>query len=297
MKLDNLNRIEIASYTDEYNIGDVIAPHLFEHIFQINSKQVNCLTKINNVNILGIGSILAFCQPSSIVFGSGFLNSQEKLLFKPLHISGVRGGLSKDIIFNQTGLKPEIISDPGLLLKLLSQGGNFYSKSRSCYIPHYIDEAKESLLIAQNLSSDLLLPTLPVNLFIKKLSHYNKVYSRSLHGIIFADALSLPRVWIEPSHKILDSHFKFLDYFSSIQCDSPFLPITEIYKKVDIKDYEFKIDNTVLNNLIDIQIVKFTKIIRYYRLFKLLKPFTNHKKSLVSNFIHPGWEGCMDEYK
>ena len=292
-----MKRIDIASYTDEYNIGDVIAPHIFEHILQIDSKQVNCLTKINNVNILGIGSILAFCQPSSIVFGSGFLNSQEKLLFKPLHISGVRGGLSRDIIFNQTGLKPEIISDPGLLLKSLTQGRNFYSKSRSCYIPHYIDVEKESLLIAQNLSSDLLLPTLPVNLFIKKLSQYNKVYSRSLHGIIFADALSLPRVWIEPSHKILDPYFKFLDYFSSIHCDVPFLPVTEIYKKVDIKDHEFMIDTTVLNTLIDIQIVKLTKIIRYFRLFQLLNLLSNHEKSLVSTFIHPGWEGRMDEYK
>ena len=40
------------------------------------------------------------------------------------------------------------------------------------------------------------------------------IISSSLHGLICADAYSIPNVWLD-EHKLPEGHFKFMDYFSS----------------------------------------------------------------------------------
>ncbi len=240
---------------------------------------------------------MAFAQTNSIVFGSGFLSPEEKLLFKPLHISGVRGKLSEAIISNQLGVKPDVISDPGLLISQILPSKKHESEIKSCYIPHYTDSAENYKHIAQVLNSHVLLPTLPIEHFMKQFTQFNKVFSRSLHGLIFADAMRLPRVWVEPSQKMRGNDFKFLDYFSSINCEIPFLPITNIDSRSSISKSEFVIDSTVLDDIVNTQDIKLRSILKFFNLFKVKSFFNSTKIKTISDYYHPGWEGAMDFYK
>jgi hypothetical protein len=53
---------------------------------------------------------------------------------------------------------------------------------------------------------------------VKAISECKLILSQSLHGLIVADALGIPNVWIEPSSKMIGGEFKFHDYFSTIEC-------------------------------------------------------------------------------
>lgn len=51
------------------------------------------------------------------------------------------------------------------------------------------------------------------------------VFSQSLHGLIVADALGIPNVWVAPSDVMAGGRFKFDDYFSTL--DRPKEPVPE----------------------------------------------------------------------
>lgn len=58
--------------------------------------------------------------------------------------------------------------------------------------------------------------TANIDKFVSELQSCNTVISQSLHGLIIADSLGIPNVWLElgPIHS--GGSFKFLDYFSSV---------------------------------------------------------------------------------
>jgi hypothetical protein len=53
--------------------------------------------------------------------------------------------------------------------------------------------------------------------FLENLAGCESVASSSLHGLIFAEALQVPNVWIELSDKVLGGGFKFRDWFSVVE--------------------------------------------------------------------------------
>lgn len=54
---------------------------------------------------------------------------------------------------------------------------------------------------------------------INEIAICSRIYSQSLHGLIVADALGIPNVWIAPGPLMAGDTFKFFDYFSTLDAD------------------------------------------------------------------------------
>jgi pyruvyltransferase len=51
---------------------------------------------------------------------------------------------------------------------------------------------------------------------IEAIASCERIMSQSLHGLIVADALDIPNLWLAPSVSMAGGEFKFLDYFSTL---------------------------------------------------------------------------------
>lgn len=168
-----------------------------------------------------VGSGLQSADQHTIVWGSGFLDSESKLPSVKARICAVRGPLSRAKLISSGVPCPPIYGDPALLLPL------FYNK------PQRIKFDLGIIRHWRELDSDELDP-FPF-LDIKDVSYINikgelstvvdqirsckYIASSSLHGIIIAHAYGIPATWIKLSDRPLGDDFKFFDYFSSIGCD------------------------------------------------------------------------------
>ena len=172
---------------------------------------------------MGPGSILAYAQRNSLIFGSGFIDAEQNIEVVPRKIFGVRGRLSADQIKQKINFLPRVLSDPGLLVSKKLYKAKTRMRTKELYIPHVSDSWSESLEIAKLLNAEILYPTGPTINFLKKISEAQMIYSRSLHGLIFADSYQIPRVWISPSKRMKGGLFKFLDYHSSLDIEIDFI--------------------------------------------------------------------------
>jgi len=195
-------------------------------------------------NYMCIGTMLDANNCSNeqtIVWGSG-VSGLERSFTHPAKVLAVRGPKTKEFC-NRYGVScPEIYGDPALLLPLVykpkgtppstlprREGTLFETRNskletkryRIGIIPHVVDLHHPVIGEIREKYADEIL--------IIDLAHYKKwtdiidhicscekILSSSLHGIIVSDAYQIPNCWITLSKKAIIGHFKFLDYFSSV---------------------------------------------------------------------------------
>ena len=205
------------------NWGDKLNPILIQ---KLSGKKPVLLTKYivtnkNKTTYSVIGSILNtevtyFRDINLVVWGTGFISYQDRLLVRPQRICAVRGPLTREILVKQGFECPEIYGDPALLYPRF-----FMPKVNKKYklgiIPHFLDKKNKILDNFQN-NSDVLLIDIQggINEVVEKIMSCQKIASSSLHGIIAADAYGIPSTWIELSDKVTGNGFKFFDYFQSV---------------------------------------------------------------------------------
>ncbi|MFA5502592.1 MAG: polysaccharide pyruvyl transferase family protein [Sulfurovaceae bacterium] len=208
------------SYKDK-NFGDVLNPIL---ISKLSGQKVFPIRSINysKKHYLVIGSILQYATRHSIVWGSGFIAADSHCIEKPSEVCAVRGPLSRKKLMDDGIECPEIYGDPALLLPAIYQPA-IKKKYTLGIIPHYVDKHHE--WIKKNISSisdDILLIDVingnPLEVVDAILS-CEQIASSSLHGLIISDAYKIPSLWIEFSGNLLGGHFKFFDYFASVEKD------------------------------------------------------------------------------
>jgi len=155
-----------------------------------------------------------------IVMGSGFRPRTKRMSDPNIRIAAVRGFLSAA----RCGMPPELAAcDPGFLVATVwpqyrSQG------DRIGFVPHVYSERYSSIsAAASDMGFDVISPTFPVEVFLEKLSHCSRVFTESLHGAIFADALRIPwarfrasSIYYERSDVV---DFKWNDAFSVLGLD------------------------------------------------------------------------------
>ena len=205
------------------NFGDWLGPYIFEY-FNIKYKY----SQLIYADIIIVGSILhwsinsykfLFRRKKLVVLGSGCMfpfkfSLLNRINLRTLDIKLLRGPLSLNI-FNGRISNNIPYGDPGLLVGLFFQQT---TKKKYSYglIPHYsqYDEFSKVLL---PLDWVLIDPrTTDCLKVLEDISECDVIISQSLHGLIVADSLCIPNIWLCHDKLHDGGNFKFYDYFLSV---------------------------------------------------------------------------------
>ena len=234
------------------NFGDEASPDIVAKLSDLKVRPVLPGDK----KLLAIGSILHRMSPGDVVWGSGIKapDALDHLPVSDVELTAVRGPLTLEALkrngWDVSGITE--LFDPGILLAgLYEKEIAAYDASRNDVygpvriIPHFRDE----LVLRRNhpdwASSFVTVDCHPLDM-LKRLKGAQKVISSSLHGVIFAESLGIPAVWLASVGG--EGSYKFLDYYASsgrtsvracenlaeaLNADAPELPKIEFQKWLD----------------------------------------------------------------
>ncbi|WP_010140276.1 polysaccharide pyruvyl transferase family protein [Oceanicola sp. S124] len=196
------------------NFGDDINPDLFE---ALSGQRIRLCRDRQRAHFLGMGSILGKATPQSVVLGSGLLEPVQTAP-APGRVVALRGALSARAL----GLEGTVpLGDPLVLVDRLMrpEGGEDVG-----LIPH----VRSLPALRRNLPPGLRLIDVsrPPWQVLRDIGRCRVVLSQSLHGLIAADAFSIPSLWLAPSEQMQGGRFKFDDYFSTLDATRTAYPIT-----------------------------------------------------------------------
>jgi pyruvyltransferase len=112
-----------------------------------------------------------------------------------------------------------VLGDPGLLIsKILNK------KQEKQYalgiVPHFLDKNDARICnFCKKYSKEILFIDIqhdPLTV-LKEIDKCNYVLSSSLHGLVFADSLHIPNIWMILSDQVAGKGFKFYDYNSALK--------------------------------------------------------------------------------
>lgn len=225
--------VRLRWHIGQPNFGDDLNPYFFERLLE---KPIRFSSKSKS-HLLGIGSIFNTSCRDSIVVGSGLLAADMAPRTIARRIISLRGHLTAEVF----GCDPGHYGDPAVLTaRLFPQSTS--PTYRLGVIPHH-SQAKQWLATIKTDSLNGLhrsryrrnarrnakksaekLPKQDV-LYIDPRWHPLRVIeaitlcqgilSQSLHGLIIADAYSIPNAWITPATTMTGKEFKFADYYST----------------------------------------------------------------------------------
>lgn len=224
------------------NFGDCLNSDLFRELFDRDVIR----TRYYKADFFGIGSLLGTTlynpaphhawknlekrcysillrhRPITIL-GSGFVSNvrdagRKLKPFRPLNIIALRGRKSRDIMefILREKLDGVALGDPGILASELIRDARIGKECELGVIPHTVDRNSDRLdEFASRSDVRILDIQLPPREFIKTVAACRTVASSALHGLIAADSLHIPSLWIKFSDRIIGQDFKFHDYYSA----------------------------------------------------------------------------------
>ena len=207
-----------------HNFGDDLNIHLVEHLSgkRVVPIQYSGKKSITRDNYICIGSYLHNSNSNSIIWGTGAIENSLPKGFDFKQICAVRGPLTRNLLISNGFDCPQIFGDPALLLPTI-----YTPKVEKRYkfgiIPHIVDKSSPQLEEAskgKNITIIDIQHDSHWHSFIDKICECEIILSSSLHGLIIADAYNIPNVWCEFSGELIGKHFKFNDYFLSVQRDT-----------------------------------------------------------------------------
>lgn len=230
------------------NWGDDINYYFLKEIIQRPISMYNRISIANRMklkNYLVIGSTISMlCKKNTEIWGAGIIEDIQKLKIKPSKVHAVRGPLTRKILLNNGINCPEIYGDPALLIPLYYTP-RLKKKHKYGFIPHYsnLDKISNFTLDQINFSNrnDILVIDLTKyekwTDIIDQICSCENILSASLHGLIMAEAYKIPNLWIEFGKSLIGGHFKFHDFFLSINRDriAPYIIKDHVLSSEEIK--------------------------------------------------------------
>lgn len=206
------NGVNAYWYRETVNFGDLLTPIVLRH---------HGLTPVHayprKARLASTGSILEHLPEAfeGFILGSGFINGQSRRSFPLARILAVRGIHTRDRI---EGLGTSItLGDPGLYAGRL-MGRRHDPTCALGIIPHHSNlRAPAFHAIAARAPDEvrIISPVAQPDDVFAQIQDCEIIASASLHGLILADALGIPSVWIAEIG-LLGGIFKFHDYASAV---------------------------------------------------------------------------------
>jgi pyruvyltransferase len=199
-------------WKEKKNFGDLLTPEL---VFKYGG--IANWVPASDTKLVGVGSLMHLIpqQFSGIFLGTGLIRDQ-KLEFPHASFAAVRGELTK----TNLGINKDTpTGDLGLLADRLISAAELSPQYEIALVPHFVDFNHPWVDFIRKhcqTSVNIIDVRNSAEFVSKEISKCRRVYSSSLHGLIVADSLGLPNVWIELSNKVIGDGFKFHDYNSSI---------------------------------------------------------------------------------
>lgn len=202
------------------NFGDDLNPDIFG---LISGRTVRLQMARNRPHFLGMGSILEKATKESTVIGSGLLRRPEEPFLFSVRCVAVRGQLSREHIRAEGTV---LLGDPMVLLDRV-----FKPVGRKTYVMGVVPHVSEVSSLRKLCPGGVKVidPADTPWKVIEAIASCERIMSQSLHGLIVADALDIPNLWLAPSVSMVGGSFKFLDYFSTLDsAKRPYVPTKEL---------------------------------------------------------------------
>ena len=209
------------------NWGDALNPYLLKRllptleIFGTDESQT-----LSEDHLLAIGSVVHWSTPHSVIWGTGAIHSSLLLTHIPKLVLAVRGPLTQKMLLEQGINCPSIFGDPaGILPEFYSPASRRGHKYPLGVIPHYVDKNCIQVAKLREQGAKIIDVFSDIEYFVDELASCECIVSSSLHGLICADAYSVPSAWITLSDGVIGDGFKFQDYYLSKGCNVSPIPI------------------------------------------------------------------------
>lgn len=192
------------------NVGDCITPWL---IRKMSGKWPVLVPDGEGEHVIACGSMLNWAKPGNTVWGAGLANPSQHVNAAATFVA-VRGPMSRAVAVHHNCRVPDVYGDPALLLP------KYYKPSMKKthalgIIPHYLHQGEAVDRYGDRDDVKIIDVFLPVEQFVDAIVSCERIASSSLHGLVIADAYSVPSQWCVFSGEWL-TPFKFYDYFASV---------------------------------------------------------------------------------
>ncbi len=202
-----------VGYYDIPNFGDQLTPDILKYF---GLRGFHC-PNFRFSSAIGVGSILHKLPENyeGYILGSGSI-SGEPQYFPNAKVLLVRGNQTRKALKLP---KDTHVGDPGLIADEVYADIIDDQKVWDIgIVPHYRDIGERSLNNLCDTENELLVKVIDVRRppyeVIKDISCCKTILSSSLHGLIVADSIGVPNLWVKFSDKLIGGDFKFNDYYS-----------------------------------------------------------------------------------
>lgn len=193
------------------NFGDIASVRAVERL----SGRPTRVPLVGEPRLLAVGSVLQRAQDGDVVWGSGVKGGSQPLAPGiDLDVRAVRGPLSVEYL-EQSGVSTDridLLFDPGVLFPHLyaDELASVEARGGDRIIPHYHDDLIMRRRHYKHIDSFVSVDTTPLGM-MRAIKGADRVFSSSLHGVIFAEAMGIPAYWLAPVGG--EDELKYHDYY------------------------------------------------------------------------------------
>ena len=230
------------------NMGDIFGSHLAEYFKSTTGLKYSLVcydepfnAKYDYETTLALVGSIAFksaTRPGITLLGVGTIMENQlkqiSSIAENVQVLGVRGPQSRDAFLSKFGLNPEVVGDPGLYVyevfkeQIDKERDNPTKVKNLCFVSHQ-DERKQFHDLFTEFKNITISANGNIVQIIKFISTCRSIVSSSLHGVIFAHALSIPATPVQVSQKIDGGDWKYFDYYYGIN-------VTTFPGRVDVRE-------------------------------------------------------------